>query len=81
MDKIFDPKCEHFDADECWDADCKYVNEVTYGDPEDEYFEIVLCCCAPANFVCSLFQKFKKDVNYSHPKGCDLHGSTSLIAL
>ena len=57
MDEIFDPKCEHFDAYECWNADCDYVEEATYGDPNDEDFEEVLYCSAPEDFVCPLFKK------------------------
>ena len=55
MDEIFDPKVEHFDAYECWDADCEYV---------DEDFEEVLYCSAPYDFVCPLFRKrVEKDLN------------------
>ena len=54
MDKMFDPKYEHFDEYECWDAGCEYVEEATYGNPEDEDFEEVLFCSAPEDFACPL---------------------------
>lgn len=56
MDKIFDPKCEHFDAYKCWNVDCEYVDEATYGDPNDEDFVEVLYCSAPVDFVCPLLK-------------------------
>lgn len=58
MDIKFDPKCEHFDPYECWEAaDCCYVEEATYGDPNDDDFEEVLYCNAPEDFVCPLIEK------------------------
>ena len=60
MKKEYDPKYDDFDPYTCWeDANCSYVEEATFGDPEDEDFEECLYCNAPYDYVCPLLK-----VNY-----------------
>ena len=63
--KEIDFKHDDFDPYRCWEeADCQYVEEVCIGNPEDEDIDEYLCCSAPYDFVCPLYEKIiQKDLN------------------